>query len=76
MSGLVQEVVLHRDMYIVSTGDTSRSYVVNTPTGTAQQNRRVIPGLPERPATEEPTRKIMTCHQAGTVIHPPERLTL
>ena len=64
---------------VVSTGDTPRSYVVDTPTGTVQRNRvhlRVIPGSPERPSTEEPTRRIMTRHQTGTVIRPPERLTL
>ena len=64
---------------VVSTGDTPRSYVVDTPTGTVQRNRvhlRVIPGSPERPSTEVPTRRIMTRHQTGTVIRPPERLTL
>ena len=55
MSGLVQKVGLRRDK-VVSTGDTPRSYVVDTPIGTVQRNRvhlRVIPGLPERPAREE-----------------------
>ena len=64
---------------VISTGNTPISYIANTPTGTVQRNRahlRVVPDPPERPATKEPTRRIMTSRQTGTVIRPSETKTV
>jgi len=64
---------------VISAGSTPQSYVVSMPTGTVQQNHahlRVVPNSTEQPATEEPTRRIMTRRQTGTEICPSDRLNL
>ena len=68
---------------VVSSADTPRSYVVDTPSGQLRRNRHHLTPLPgPSPVTQppqtseqpEPPRRIMTRSQTGTPICPPERL--
>jgi len=67
---------------VVSTSDTPRSYVVDTPTGRVKRNRAHI--IPQPPANcdnnnntppQDSDNQIMTRSRTGTVIRPPDRLT-
>ena len=67
---------------IVSSADTPRSYLVDTPSGQLRRNRHHLTIVPDSPRTFEPpqlneqseTTRIMTQSQTGTPIIPPERL--
>ena len=71
---------------IISTADTPRSYVVQTPTAEVRRNRSQLRIRPEPTDTEEqdslsqPTPQeaspnvIMTRSRTGTTVYPPERL--
>ena len=65
---------------VVSSGESPRLYVVETPTGEVQRNRVHLNVVPEtnseEPSVQEsfPPRVIMTRSGTGTSVHPPERL--
>ena len=65
---------------VVSTGESPRSYVVETPTGEVQRNWVHLNAVPETNSEEPsvnksfPPRVIMTRSRMGTSVHPPERL--
>ena len=68
---------------VVSSADTPRSYVVDTPTGQVRRNRHHLAVVPDRSPEDEsppivapePPGRIMTRSQTGTPIYSPERLT-
>ena len=64
---------------VVSKSNATRSYLVETPSGTVRQNRYHLGVVPEKEhpyegdQEEPPLRKIMTRTQTGTMIKPPSR---
>ena len=74
---------------VMTTGETPRSYVVETDLGELHRNRRQLIVAPEQesdstpetvaepeqsPESQTPPRRIMTRTHTGTQIQPPDRL--
>ena len=66
---------------VVSAGENSRSYIVETPTGQVQRNRSHLHVVPESSAEEQsntsaltPQNVIMTRSKTGATVNPPDRL--